>query len=231
VRRRALAAAFGLLLVASAGTALAVLALRFVPPLTTPFMLRALFGADACERVDYDWVPREEIAPALFRAVIAAEDQRFAQHGGFDFDSIEDALERGGDRGPQRGASTISQQVAKNLFLWPGRSWLRKGLEAWFTVWIEAFWPKPRILEVYVNVAQLGRCTFGVAAASRHFFGKEPSRLGLGEASLLAAVLPNPVRRRVDAPSPRVRSRAAWIHRQARFIAGSEWLDGSKKSH
>jgi monofunctional biosynthetic peptidoglycan transglycosylase len=231
VKRRALVALVGLVVVASGLTALPVLALRFVPPLTTPFMLRAHFGADACSHVDYDWVSRDEIAPAVFLAVIAAEDQRFTRHGGFDFDAIEDALERGGARGPKRGASTISQQVAKNLFLWPGRSWLRKGLEAWFTLWIEAFWPKSRILEVYVNVAQLGRCTFGVAAASRQFFGKEPSQLALSEASLLAAVLPNPVRRRVEAPSPRVRGRAAWIHRQARAIAGSEWLDGLKASH
>src|SRR5262249_39964849 len=155
---------------ASGLTALPVLALRVVPPLVTPFMLRAHFGDDPCDRVDYRWVARDAIAPAVFLAVVAAEDQRFAQHAGFDFDAIGDALEQQRDGRPTRGASTISQQVAKNLFLWPGRSWVRKGLEAWFTVWIEALWPKARILEVYVNVAQLGRCTFGVGAASRRFF-------------------------------------------------------------
>ena len=231
MRRRLLSFAVGLCLIACGLTALPVLALRFVPPLTTPFMLRAHFGADPCERVDYEWVARDAIAPSVFLAVVAAEDQRFAQHAGFDFDAIGDALEHRRAGRPTRGASTISQQVAKNLFLWPGRSWLRKGIEAWFTVWIEALWPKARILEVYVNVAQLGRCTFGVGAASRRFFGKDPSQLGLGEASLLAAVLPNPVRRRVEAPSPRVRGRAAWIHQQARTIARSDWLDGSKASH
>jgi monofunctional biosynthetic peptidoglycan transglycosylase len=221
----------GLCLLASALTALPVLALRFVPPLTTPFMLRAHFGPDRCDRVDYEWVTRDGIAPAVFLAVVAAEDQRFAHHAGFDFDAIGDALEQQRPGRPARGASTITQQVAKNLFLWPGRSWVRKGLEAWFTIWIEALWPKTRILEVYVNVAQLGRCTFGVGAASRRFFDKEASHLGLGEASLLAAVLPNPVRRRVDAPSPRVRGRAAWINQQARTIARSDWLDGLKASH
>jgi monofunctional biosynthetic peptidoglycan transglycosylase len=231
VKRRAFAFAVGLLVLASGFSALPVAALRFVPPLTSAFMVRAHFGADACDRVEYDWVPREEIAPAVFLAVIAGEDQRFGDHVGFDFDAIGDALEHGREGRPSRGASTITQQVAKNLFLWPGRSWPRKALEAWFTVWIEALWPKARILEVYVNVAQLGRCTFGVAAASRRYFGKEPARLSLGEAALLAAVLPNPLRRRVDAPSPRVRSRAAWIERQARVIARSPWLEGLKASH
>jgi len=227
LKRRLLAFVFGVLLLVSVTTALPVGALRFVPPLTTPFMLRARL-LEGCDRVEYDWTGRRGIAPSMFLAVIAAEDQRFARHLGFDFDAIEDALEKGGS---PRGASTISQQVAKNLFLWPERSWLRKGLEAWLTVWIEALWPKRRILEVYVNVAQFGRCTFGAAAASRRFFGKEPDRLTLGEASLLAAVLPNPVKRRVDAPSPRVRARAAWIARQAGSIARSEWMDGLNSSH
>lgn len=229
--RRVLAFVLGLALLASVLTALPVVALRFVPPPASAFMLRAHFGADACDRVEYDWVSRAEIAPAVFLAVIAAEDQRFERHAGFDFDAIEDVLESGGDGGPTRGASTITQQVAKNLFLWPGRSYVRKGLEAWFTVWIEALWPKSRILEVYVNVAQLGRCTFGVGAASRRFFEKAPARLSLDEASLLAAVLPNPVRRRVDAPSPGVRGRAAWIHRQARTIARSDSVEAPKESH
>ncbi len=200
-------------------TALPIAALRFVPPLTTAFMLAHKWplarGNDACADLLYEWVPRREIAKNMFRAVIAAEDQRFAGHPGFDFDAIEDALEDRDANGNSRGASTISQQVAKNVFLWPGRSFVRKGLEAWLTIWIEALWPKQRILEVYVNVAQFGRCTFGVGAASRAFFRKPPSALTAGEAALLAAVLPNPITRRVDAPSGRVRARAAWIARQA----------------
>lgn len=227
--RRLVKAVLGLVLLASAGTALPVLALRWLPPLTTPFMLRARF-AEGCDAIDYRWTSRREIAPSVFLAVIAAEDQRFARHSGFDFDAIGDALEQSGG-GPARGASTISQQVAKNLFLWPGRSWVRKGLEAWLTVWIEALWPKSRILEVYVNVAQMGRCTFGVGAASRRFFDKEARRLSLDESALLAAVLPNPVQRRIDAPSPRVRRRASWIERQARNVERSDWLGEQKSSH
>ena len=197
-------------------TAVPVAVLRVVPPLTTAFMLASqrplARGENACDEIAYEWVPRRAIAKNMFRAVIAAEDQRFAGHPGFDFDAIEEALE---EKGRSRGASTISQQVAKNVFLWPGRSFVRKGLEAWLTLWIEALWPKRRILEVYVNVAQFGRCTFGVGAASRAFFRKPASELTLADASLLAAVLPNPVTRRVDAPSGAVRARAAWIARQA----------------
>ena len=200
-------------------SAVPVAVLRFVPPVTTAFMLAHKWplarGDDACADIRYDWVPRREIGKNVFRAVIAAEDQRFAGHPGFDFDAIEDALEERDAKGNSRGASTISQQVAKNVFLWPGRSFVRKGLEAWLTIWIETLWPKRRILEVYVNVAQFGRCTFGVGAASRVFFQKLPSALTLGEAALLAAVLPNPVERRVELPSGRVRARAAWIARQA----------------
>lgn len=212
----------GLAVVATLAGVVPIGVMRFVPPLTSAFMLRAQWpfasADERCARIDYDWVPRTAIAPVVFRAVLAAEDQRFARHDGFDFEAIEDALE---DRGKHRarGASTISQQVAKNLFLWPARSWIRKGAEAWLTVWIEVLWPKQRILEVYVNVAQFGRCTFGVAAASRRFFGVEPAHLGMAQASLLAAALPNPVERRVDAPSPKLRARAAWIARQARSVS------------
>jgi monofunctional biosynthetic peptidoglycan transglycosylase len=212
-------AALGLALVVVAATIVPILALRWIPPLTTSFMLAQRWpftrGDAACAAIEYDWTPRRAISQNVFRAVVAAEDQRFADHGGFDFDAIEDALEDAGAGSPARGASTISQQVAKNLFLWKDRSFARKGLEAWLTLWIEALWPKERILEVYVNVAQFGRCTFGVAAASRRFFDRQPADLTASQAALLAAVLPNPVERRVDAPSGRVRSRAAWIARQA----------------
>jgi monofunctional biosynthetic peptidoglycan transglycosylase len=228
VKRRLLRWSLRLALLATAITVLPILALRWIPPVTTSFMLRQQLSS-RCDGIEYDWVSRREIAPAVFLAVIAAEDQRFASHGGFDFDAIGDALETRGKR--PRGASTISQQVAKNLFLWPGRSWLRKAAEAWLTIWIEALWPKARILEVYVNVAQLGPCTFGVAAAGRRFFGKEPGRLGPDEAALLAAVLPNPERRSAATPSARVRERAAWIRSQARKVARSPSLAGLDSSH
>ena len=195
--------------------------LRVVPPVTSAFMLAKQWplarGDDACDRVEYQWVPRRSISQHVFRAVIAAEDQRFAEHAGFDFGAMRDAIEEAGKKkkGRSRGASTISQQVAKNLLLWSGHNFVRKGLEAWLTLWIEALWPKARILEVYVNIAQFGRCTFGVGAASRTFFHATPASLSLERAALLAAVLPNPVERRVDAPSRRVLARAAWIARQA----------------
>jgi monofunctional biosynthetic peptidoglycan transglycosylase len=229
-KRRLLRAGIGLVLLASACTALPILALRWIPPLTSAFMLRERWPWGPCDAIEYAWVGRREIAPAVFVAVVAAEDQRFADHAGFDFDAIGDALEERGRNGRSRGASTISQQVAKNLFLWPGKSWLRKAAEAWLTVWIEALWPKPRILEVYVNVAQFGPCTFGVGAAAERFFRTTPGRLGRDQAALLAAVLPNPVERRVEAPSPRVRARAAWIRRQARQIARSD-RTGLESSH
>jgi monofunctional biosynthetic peptidoglycan transglycosylase len=146
--------------------------------------------------------------------VIAAEDQNFLEHGGFDYASIRKAMEQNRRRGRTRGASTITQQVAKNLFLWPGRNFVRKGMEAWFTVVIEAFWSKQRILEVYLNVAEFGDGVYGVGAASRHFFNKRPSRLTRHESALLAAVLPSPRRFHVDRPSTYVQRRSWWIERQ-----------------
>ena len=140
--------------------------------------------------------------------MVAAEDQKFPIHAGFDFDAIADAIEDGGDGGPARGASTISQQVAKNLYLWPGRSWLRKAIEAYFTVLIETLWPKRRILEVYLNVAEFGPGVFGAGAAAQRYFGEPPSRLDRDEAARLAAVLPSPRRMHADRPV-RLRARRA----------------------
>jgi len=145
---------------------------------------------------------------------VAAEDQKFLDHEGFDFESIEKAVELNKRRGRSRGASTISQQVAKNLFLWPGKNYLRKGLEAGYTILIEALWPKRRILEVYLNIAEFGDGTYGVEAASRRFFHKPSSRLTRYEGALLAAVLPNPKRMRADRPTRYVERRAWWIERQ-----------------
>ncbi len=199
-----------------------VLALRWIDPPTSAFMLRERATTNA--RIQHRWVDAREISPYAKVAVIAAEDQRFPDHWGFDLDAINDAL-ADIERGRRvRGASTISQQVAKNLFLWPGQSWLRKGLEAYFTALIEVLWPKPRILEVYLNIAEFGRGIYGVGAASEAFFHKPPARLTAPEAALLAAVLPSPKRMRVDAPSPYVRSRQAWIQDQMRALGGPSLL-------
>ena len=172
-----------------------------------------------------DWVSMDEISPFMGLAVIAAEDQKFPEHWGFDVPAIEKALahnERNENR--IRGASTLSQQTAKNLFLWDGRSWLRKGLEAGLTVGIETVWSKKRILTVYLNIAEFGEGTFGVEAASQRYFHKPASRLTAAEAALLAAVLPNPIRFRADAPSGYIRSRQAWILRQMRQLGGEGFM-------
>ena len=172
-----------------------------------------------------DWVGMDEVSPWMGLAAIAAEDQKFPEHWGFDVSAIEKALahnERQENR--VRGASTLSQQTAKNLFLWDGRSWLRKGLEAGLTVGIETVWSKKRILTVYLNIAEFGEGTFGVEAASQRYFHKPASQLTASEAALLAAVLPNPIRFRADAPSGYVRSRQAWILRQMRQLGGEGFM-------
>ncbi|MCO4164064.1 monofunctional biosynthetic peptidoglycan transglycosylase [Citrobacter youngae] len=176
-----------------------------------------------------DWVSMDEIPPWMGLAVIAAEDQKFPDHWGFDVSAIEKALahnERNENR--IRGASTLSQQTAKNLFLWDGRSWVRKGLEAGLTLGIETVWSKKRILTVYLNIAEFGDGVFGVEAASQRYFHKPASRLSPSEAALLAAVLPNPLRFKASAPSGYVRSRQAWIMRQMRQLGGESFMRENK---
>lgn len=207
---------------------LQVALLRFVPPAFSMFMasraLQAWTGGERDFRIAYDWRPLEAIAPALPVALVAAEDQNFARHHGFDLPAIQKAR-RANERGRAlRGASTISQQVAKNLFLWSGRSWLRKGLEAWYTLLIEALWPKRRILEVYANVAEFGDGVYGAQAAARTFFRKDAARLNAAEAARLAAVLPSPKRYRAGRPGPYVQRRARWIERQSRQLGGAAYL-------
>lgn len=168
-----------------------------------------------------DWTPLPDIAPAMARAAAAAEDARFCDHPGFDLDAIEAALS---DTRRLRGGSTISQQVAKNVFLWQGRSWLRKGLEAGFTLLVELLWPKRRIMEVYLNVAETGPGLFGVEAAARHYFGKPASALTLREAALIASLLPNPKRWSAAKPT-------AYLSRRARSVAaGAETLKAEGRS-
>jgi len=159
-------------------------------------------------------------------AAVAAEDQQFIVHHGFDVEAIRKAIEHNAKGGSVRGASTISQQTAKNLFLWTGRSWLRKGLEVWFTVLIELTWSKSRILTVYLNSAEFDRGVYGVEAAARHHFGTSAAQLSTRQAALLAAVLPSPLRYDASHPSAYVASRASWIQRQMRQLGPSALPDG-----
>jgi monofunctional biosynthetic peptidoglycan transglycosylase len=210
-----------------ASSVLATLLLRWVPPISSAMMverqLAALFRGQKYYPT-YEWARWDRISPAAPLAVIAAEDQRFADHNGFDLESLQKALDDH-ERGRRlRGASTISQQVAKNLFLWSGRSFVRKGLEAYFTVLIETLWPKRRILEVYLNIAEMGDGVWGVQAASRRYFGKPASGLTAREAALLAAVLPNPRRLRANRPSAYVEERRAWILRQMEQLGGTAYI-------
>jgi len=209
-------------------TSVAVFLLRWLNPVTSAFMLtarvQAVINRDTSYRTNYRWVSLEQISPHAALAVIASEDQLFPFHNGFDLNSIREAV-RASERGKRlRGASTISQQVAKNLFLWSGRSFVRKALEAWFTVLIEAMWPKERILEVYLNVIQLGKGLYGVEAASQRYFHKPAARLSSSEAALLAAVLPNPIRLRIDNPSRYVLTQRDRILEQMRDLGGSSYL-------
>jgi monofunctional glycosyltransferase len=206
-----------------------VVALRWIPPLTSGVMMERRVEALIAwksYKVDYRWVPWTRISKHAGLAVIAAEDQTFPTHHGFDIESIQKAMDEAEKGRRLRGASTISQQVAKNVFLWSGRSFVRKGLEAYFTVLIELTWSKRRILEVYLNVAELGDGVFGVEAASRRFFDKPAAKLGPSEAALLAAVLPNPIRFRVNRPSGYVEDRRAWILQQMDHLGGTALLNG-----
>jgi monofunctional biosynthetic peptidoglycan transglycosylase len=228
-RARRARALFGrALAVFVAASVLAVVSLRWIDPWTSAFMLESRIAAAArgerSYRTDYRWVDYAEISPNLRIAVVASEDQQFPRHSGFDLDAIADALEDSADGAPLRGASTISQQVAKNLFLWPGRSFVRKGIEAYFTVLLETLWPKRRILEVYLNVAEFGPGVFGVGAASARYFGKSPARLDRDEAARLAAVLPAPRQLHADRPSAYVRSRTARIAREMARLGGAGYL-------
>ncbi|MGF6438309.1 monofunctional biosynthetic peptidoglycan transglycosylase [Kosakonia sp. 1610] len=175
-----------------------------------------------------DWVSMDEISPWMALAVVAAEDQRFPDHWGLDVEAIEKALSHNEKHENRiRGASTLSQQTVKNLFLWDGKSWLRKGLEAGLTVTTEAVWTKRRILTVYLNIAEFGDGIFGVEEASQRYFHKPASRLSMSEAALLAAVLPNPIRYKAAAPSGYVRNRQAWIMRQMQQLGGEGFLQSN----
>jgi len=210
-------------------TVLAVLQLRVWHPVTSAFMLRArLESWDAHAQrapIRYQWVDYERISKEAPLAVMASEDQQFPFHHGFDIKSIREAEINNEEGGRLRGASTISQQLAKNLFLWPGRSYIRKALEAWFTVLLEALLPKQRILETYLNIVEFGPGIYGVEAAAREYFHTSAARLTASEAALLAAVLPNPLRLHVDRPSRYVSERRDWILAQMRTLAEDDYLN------
>ena len=212
---------------------LLLVVLRWVPPLTSAFMLQRQFGAllrGESAWIQYRWVGWREIPLSMKLAAIASEDQKFPSHWGFDFESITDAAQENEGRRRPRGASTITQQVAKNLFLWPDRSWVRKGLEAYFTIWIEILWPKRRVLEVYLNVAEMGDGIYGVGAAAEELFGVRPSRLSTRQCALLAAVLPSPQRFRANRPSAYVARRADWIQRQM-WQLGTGYVAALERGH
>jgi monofunctional biosynthetic peptidoglycan transglycosylase len=193
---------------------------RFVPPPITWLMVQRLFEGKGLAR---DWRPLSQMSPRLVRAVIAAEDSRFCEHKGFDFEAIERAM-KNNERRPNRlrGGSTISQQTAKNVFLWPQRSWVRKGLEAYFTVLIEGLWGKRRIMEVYLNTVEWGPGLYGAEAAARQNFGVGADNLTAAQAARLAAILPSPLKWRAARPGPYVQRRS----RRITAAAGTVRRDG-----
>jgi monofunctional glycosyltransferase len=217
-----------LLALCFAASFLAVLILRWINPPFSAFMAQAQISAWTRRDANYvfrcRWVDLDRISPNLPLAVVASEDQKFPEHWGFDVEAIEKAYALNQHSHKVRGASTISQQVAKNLFLWSGRSYFRKALEAYFTLLIESEWPKRRILEIYLNIAEFGYGTYGAEAAAQRFFHKSASRLTRADAAALAAVLPNPEHYSVAAPSNYVQQRRDWILSQMQALGGAEML-------
>ncbi|HEY5106265.1 MAG TPA: monofunctional biosynthetic peptidoglycan transglycosylase [Caulobacteraceae bacterium] len=187
----------------------AVIVYRFIPPPLTILMIERLIQGRG---LDHRWVAMSDIAPVMTRTAIAAEDARFCQHHGFDFNAIEKAMRHNEIRPNRlRGGSTISQETAKNVFLWPDRSWVRKGLEAYFTVLVEAIWGKRRIMEVYLNTVEMGPGVYGVESASRRYFGHGARDLTAAQAARLAAILPSPLKWKAEDPGPYVRRRTSRI--------------------
>jgi monofunctional biosynthetic peptidoglycan transglycosylase len=209
---------------------LIVLILRFVPPWTSAVMLERQLSAWVHGEKDFHlrqhWVPWSGVSTQVPLAMVAGEDQKFPFHHGFDIESIHDAMDAADEGKRLRGASTLSQQTAKNLFLWNGRSFVRKGFEAWFTVLIELTWPKQRILEVYMNIAELGDGVYGVGAASDAYLHTPPARISQSQAARMAAVLPSPRRLHIDRPSAYVQRRTRWIEQQMDQLGGPDYLEG-----
>ena len=202
-----------------------------VNPSTTAFMQQRLLylqtHGQPRARIDYHWVDYSDIAPAMSLAVVASEDQTFPYNHGFDLEAIAEALHHNRVSRRVRGASTITQQSAKNLYLWSGRDYFRKALEAYFTVLVDSLWPKQRVLEMYLNTAQFDSNVFGVGAAARHLFGNTPAQLTPAQAALLAAALPSPDRSSVTDPSAYLQRRQAWILDQMQEL-GADYLNGTE---
>lgn len=196
---------------------------RFInPPITLLMIIRVVeqWGDGKNSKMTKKWKDIEEISPNMASAVVASEDQLFLEHWGFDFKSIEKAYENNNKKKRRtiRGASTISQQVAKNVFLWPGRSWVRKGLEVYFTLLIETFWSKERILETYLNVIEMGDGIYGAEAASQKYFKRSAKKLSKTQAAMIAAILPNPIKYSATKPSNYIKGRQQWIMRNMEYI-------------
>ncbi|MDP4547139.1 monofunctional biosynthetic peptidoglycan transglycosylase [Marinobacter sp. MDS2] len=201
-----------------------ILLFRFVNPPTSAFMLGYQLS-DEKPALQHEWVPLSDVSEWMALAVMASEDQRFLEHHGVDFQAVHKAVSEYQAGEGLRGASTITQQTAKNLFLWNGRSFVRKTIEAGLALTIDALWPKRRILEVYLNIAEFGRGVYGVQAASRAYYGIPAGVLSARQAAQLAAVLPNPKVLSVSAPSPYVQERVAWIQRQMGQLSRWGYLD------
>lgn len=217
------------LLIWVVSSVLIVVIFRFVPPPTSAVMvgrrIDAVIDNEHGFALRYRWTPMTKVSSNLPIALVASEDQKFPTHHGFDVDAIQTALADAEEGSRLRGASTISQQVAKNLFLWNGRSFIRKGFEVYFTVLIEALWPKRRIIEVYLNIAEFGDGVYGVGAASERYFRSSPQQLNPHQSALLAAVLPSPRKLHAERPSAYVQRRASWIERQVRQLGGVGYLE------
>lgn len=214
---------FSWLMMGFIGLSLAlVVPFAWLTPPGSSFMLQNEFLTNT--QAEHEWIAQEQMSPYLAIAAIAAEDQRFPNHGGFDFEELKKVLAERKSGKPLRGASTISQQTAKNLYLWPKRSLLRKGLEAWLTMLMEIFWSKKRILETYLNIAQFGNNTYGVEAASQRFFNKPAKNITREEAALMLAVLPGPAIYHIDKPSDYVLNRQRWILKQIGQLGGLNYL-------
>ena len=226
ILRKIGSAIFKIVLILIAVSFFQVVVLKWINPFTSSIMLQrqlSIFFSDQ-GKINYRWIDYRNISKQVALAVVASEDQNFPYHIGFDFEQINKALKENKKRRHMRGASTITQQVAKNLFLWEGQSFLRKGIEAYYTVLIEFFWSKKRILEMYLNIAEMGKGVFGVGAASIIYFKKLPNRLTKSEGALIAAVLPNPVRYSIKYPSNYIRSRQFWIMRQMDLLGGVSYI-------
>ena len=206
-----------------ASTILSVVALRFLPVWVTPLMVIRCFqqvSEGRSLKLSHDWEPLENISPSLPVAVMASEDARFLEHHGFDYKAIEHAAKRNREHPEKRklGASTISQQTAKNVFLWPGRSWTRKGFEAYFTVLIEVLWPKQRIMEVYLNSIEMGEGIYGAQAVAEEHFGKDAKDLTRSECALIAVTLPNPRKFSSKSPSAYMLKRQSRILKEMKYV-------------